>query len=210
MPGASFVESWKRLTADLGCDAAAAEAVGAELLERHLEAGRHYHRVEHIEAVLRHLDTLDAATPVTTFAAFFHDAIYDATAGDNEEQSARLAIERLTSLGIDAAAINDVAAIIRATAGHVLPPDPLPGMAAFLDADLAILGAELAVYRAYAVAIRQEYAHMSDDDFRDGRAQVLVHFAERDDLYFTGAGRALWDAQARENLRRELIELQAH
>lgn len=206
MSDANFVDHWKRLSADLGCEPAAAEAIGTELVDRHREPQRHYHSVEHIEAVLRHLTTLDAATPTTELAAFFHDAIYDPTAGDNEEQSALLARERLTSLDVDAVVIDSVVAIIRATAGHILPLDPQPGMAAFLDADLAILGAEPPVYQAYAHAIRREYGHMSDDDFRRGRQQVLTHFAERDELYFTDTGRQLWDARARKNLNIELIE----
>lgn len=201
-----FVASWKRLSRELDCDATAADQVGQELLERHREPQRHYHTVEHIEAVLRHLQTLDAATSVTELAAFFHDAIYDPTAADNEEQSALLAIERLATLGLGAAITNHVAAIIRATAGHQLPDDATSLMAAFLDADLAILGADFDVYQAYAHAIRAEYRHMSDDDFRRGREQVLMHFAEREQLYFTEAGRSLWDAPARKNLNIELIQ----
>jgi predicted metal-dependent HD superfamily phosphohydrolase len=219
MAGEGFVDAWKRLSAELGCEPTAAEVIGAEvigaevigaevigaeLLERHAEPQRHYHSVEHIEAVLRHLSALDAATPATELAAFFHDAIYDPTAPDNEERSALLAVEQLTVLGLDAALVAEVAAIIRATAGHLLPADASPAMAAFLDADLSILGADPAVYAAYAVAIRREYAHMSDEDFRNGRAQVLRHFAERDELYFTAAGQARWESAARENLRVEL------
>ena len=206
MSGADFIGTWTQLTDGLGCAADQAQAIGAELLERHREPQRHYHSVEHIEAVLRHLDTLRAATPVTQLAAFFHDAIYDPTAGDNEEQSAMLAIDRLSSLDIEPAVVSDVAAIIRATAGHQLPESPCPGMREFLDADLAILGAEFDLYQAYANAIRLEYGHMSDDDFRRGREQVLVHFHERPVLYFTEAGQGLWDERARKNLQIELIQ----
>ena len=207
MAGEGFVDAWKRLSAELGCEPSAAEAIGAELLERHTESQRHYHCAEHIEAVLRHLSALDAATPATELAAFFHDAVYDPTASDNEERSALLAVEQLTALGLEAGLVVEVAAIIRATAGHLLPADASSAMAAFLDADLSILGADSDVYAAYAVAIRREYAHMSDKDFRNGRAQVLRHFAERDELYFTPAGQARWEAAARENLRAELHQI---
>ncbi len=207
MPTRSFLEAWTQLTTDLGCDRAAAATLGNELVGRHREPQRHYHTVEHIEAVLRHLQTLEAATPATELAAFFHDAIYDPTATDNEAQSAVLATASLDALGIESALIEHSAAIIRATAGHVLPETPLPGMAAFLDADLAILGASIDAYQSYAIAIRREYGHMSDEEFRTGRARVLEHFAERDELYFTTAGRLRWDAPARENLSRELMQL---
>ena len=207
MSDSHFIDAWTRLSAALGCDQEAAASVGRELLERHREPQRHYHTVEHINAVLRHLATLEAATPATELAAFFHDAIYDPTAADNEEQSALLAAQQLTELGIATHLIEHTTAIIRATAGHLLPTDPLPGMASFLDADLSILGATSDVYKAYADAIRREYSHMAVDDFRRGREQVLVHFAERDELYFTDAGRELWDTSARENLRTELANL---
>ncbi len=207
MAGEQFVEAWKRLSVELGCEPTTAEAIGVELVERHAEAQRHYHCAEHIEAVLRHLSALDAATPATELAAFFHDVIYDPTAPDNEEQSALLAVEHLTTLGLRTELIAEVAAIIRATAGHLLPGGASPAMAAFLDADLSILGADPEVYASYAVAIRREYAHMSDDDFRNGRAQVLRHFADRDELYFTPAGQARWEAAARQNLRAELDQI---
>lgn len=202
-----FGEAWASVMVELGGESSAAETIGAELIERHREPQRHYHTVEHIEAVLQHLQTLDAATPVTMLAALFHDAIYDPTAADNEERSAVLAIDQLARLGIDHAIIDDVAAIIRATAGHQLPQNPVAGMAEFLDADLSILGADAETYQRYAGHIREEYRHMSDDDYRAGRAQVLEHFAERDDLYFTAPGLALWDEAARRNLRAELSKL---
>lgn len=207
MAGVQFIEAWKRLSAELALEPTTADAIGDELLGRHAETQRHYHCAEHIEAVLRHLAALDAATPATELAAFFHDAVYEPTASDNEEQSALLAVEQLTALGLDAALVAEVAAVIRATAGHVLPAGASPEMAAFLDADLSILGADPDTYAAYALAIRREYAHLSDGDFRRGRAQVLRHFADRAQLYFTPAGQARWEATARENLRSELHQI---
>lgn len=207
--GAAFAQHWNALAAGLGIAESATQSLLDDLVARHTEPHRRYHTVEHIEAVVSHLHALDAATPTTLLAAYFHDAIYDATRADNEALSAELAAEALGALGVAVvdAIVDDVAAIIIATAGHELPTDAPSGTPAFLDADLAILAARPEVYDAYAIAIRAEYAHMSDADFRSGRAAVLTHFAERDQLYFTEAGQARFDELARANLARELAAL---
>jgi len=201
----AFTEHWLTLAASLDIAPDSAQSILDDLLDRHREPHRSYHTVEHIEAVIEHLHALDAATPTTILAAYFHDAIYDATRPDNEARSADLAVEVLAAVGLSN--VNDVAAIIRATAGHQLPAGAPSDTAAFLDADLAILAAPPDVYDRYALAIRAEYSHMSDVDFREGRAAVLAHFAEREQLYFSAAGRARFDQAARSNLARELALL---
>ena len=50
---------------------------------------------------------------------------------------------------------------------------------------------------------------MPEDRFRAGRAAVLDGFFARDRLFFTEAGRARYEAAARENLARELAALRA-
>ena len=51
--------------------------------------------------------------------------------------------------------------------------------AILISIDLSILGAEPARYDAYAAAIRQEFIHVPEPDYRAGRAKVLGHFAAR-------------------------------
>ncbi len=77
----------------------------------------------------------------------------------------------------------------------------------FLDADLAILAAKTARYRRYTTGVRQEYSGVSDDDFRQGRAQVLQGLLERPSIFTTRLGRSSWEARARENIAAELKEL---
>jgi len=201
MAPVDFLDEWDRLAATLDLD----PAIGRDLERRHREPQRHYHSVEHVEAVIGHLDSLGARTPVTVLAAFFHDAIYDPTRADNEERSADLAAESLAgTLGVD-----DVVAIVRATSGHQLPHDAPAGCAAFLDADLAILGSEQATYDWYADAITAEYAHVPAPEFRQRRAMVMTGFLDRPRLYFTEAGRDRWETRARHNLVREIERLTA-
>lgn len=205
LPGSGFLVKWAELAAELSLDSEPAQDIGFDLAACHTEPHRHYHTMEHIEAVLRHLEDLNVSTPVARLAAFFHDAIYDPTRGDNETQSAELAAEVLHAVGRPEGA--EVAAIIRATAGHQLPDDGPRETAGFLDADLAILAARTDIYDTYAANVRAEYAHMSNADFFAGRQGVLEGFLDRDHLYFTTAGQARFESAARANLVRELKRL---
>ncbi len=181
------------------------------LLARHGEPQRSYHTAEHVEALLDALDSLlPEVGPTEVLAAMFHDAIYDPTSSTNEADSAALAVCELTPFGIDDAVVDAVRMLVDATAGH--DPRQVTGageavVGAFLDADLSILGSSADVYDAYARAIRIEYSHVSEADFRAGRAAILSTFLERDRLYFTDGAHELWDERARANLARELARL---
>ncbi len=203
--GPTFMTSWAELAAELELDAEPANDIGFDLAACHTEPHRHYHTMEHITAVLRHLVDLNASTPTARLAAFFHDAIYEPTRSDNEAQSAELAREVLTA--VDRPEADDVAAIVLATAKHELPEGAPRETAAFLDADLAILAARPAVYDAYTANVRAEYSHVAEADFRSGRKAILEGFLERDRLFFTTTGLAKFEVPARANLRREIATL---
>jgi predicted metal-dependent HD superfamily phosphohydrolase len=74
------------------------------------------------------------------------------------------------------------------------------------DADLAVLGAEPAVYQAYVVGVRAEYGHLDDATWRTGRSAVLGSFLERDVIYLTPAMRP-HEPRARANLAAERASL---
>jgi predicted metal-dependent HD superfamily phosphohydrolase len=62
-------------------------------------------------------------------------------------------------------------------------------------------------YDEYAVQIRKEYVHVSDEDFRVGRAKVLKSFLSKPVLFFTSHAREKLEQRARENVARELAAL---
>ena len=181
------------------------------LISRHREAHRHYHGVRHVTWVVRHVEELAVAEPVddiaaVVVAAFFHDAVYDPQASDNEVASARLADRELTVLGWDESRRGLVTAMVEATATHDAPAIDTD-TAVLLDADLAVLGSDPAGYQAYVAGVRSEYAHVSADAWRAGRTQVLRSFLERPALFATPTGRARWETRARANLAAELASL---
>jgi predicted metal-dependent HD superfamily phosphohydrolase len=194
-----LIGRWKALLSSLGTDPDAHFSLLDDLLTRHSEPQRHYHNLLHLSTLF----SLLPAKPHLEFAIWFHDAIYDPTRTDNEAKSAHLAEQSLKRLGIDPELIQAVVDIILATQSHQSND---PDTALFLDADLSILGADRKTYKAYAQAIRDEYAWVPEALFRERRAQVLQKFLSRQRIYQTPAF-AMLEQPARENLRHELQTL---
>jgi predicted metal-dependent HD superfamily phosphohydrolase len=189
-----------------GVDRAAAARVGHDLVERWAEPHRYYHTERHLDAMLSIVDAnakLAADLNAVRLAAWFHDAVYDPQAGDNEETSAALAVMALSTLGVDGSISDEVARLVRLTAGHDPDPDDRNGCL-LADADLAVLAAEEPVYDAYAAAVRREYSHVPDPLYRLGRTRVLEGLLALPALYRAVPARAEWTASAHANLRREL------
>ena len=178
------------------------------LVGRWSEPHRAYHSLSHLNAALGHVHEFDLDhndTTVVEWALWFHDAIYDATATDNEELSAVLVEEQLDHHLPDAMVL-EIARLVRLTAGHIVEPaDRIGGV--MIDIDLSILGAPADVYDAYTVGVRHEYSHRTDDEFREGRGTFLEAMIARDQIFNTPTGIQLWEIRARTNLVRELTAL---
>jgi predicted metal-dependent HD superfamily phosphohydrolase len=176
------------------------------------EPRRRYHTLAHIEDCLARLAAvtgLDARErQILEWAIWWHDAVYDPTRGDNEALSAELAARDLPALGADDAAIAEVVRLILLTKGHGVTPGDRLG-ALMVSIDLSILGADPGTYRAYAEAIRAEYAHVPEAAYRLGRARVLEYFAAEPLLFADPDFAARFDAQARRNLAAEIAALKA-
>lgn len=176
-----------------------------ELAAAYTVPGRHYHNLAHIEdclgalARVENLSALDRE--ILSEAIWWHDVVYDPTRSDNEELSARLAEQHARE-----DLRQEVGRLIRLTRTHDVQPDDRLG-AILISIDLSILGAEPARYDAYAAAIRQEFIHVPEADYRAGRARVLGQFAARPVIFPDAALAARYDRQARENLARELASL---
>jgi predicted metal-dependent HD superfamily phosphohydrolase len=139
-----------------------------------------------------------AASREVRLAAWFHDAVYDGSAGADEARSASLAAELLGDLP----EVDEVVRLVLLTSTH----DPGPGDAAgaaLCDADLAILGSVPGRYDVYVRDVRLDYDHVDDASWALGRAAVLDALLSLDPLYRTPTGAALWSEPARANLVRE-------
>ncbi|GAA3070666.1 hypothetical protein GCM10017562_42250 [Streptomyces roseofulvus] len=187
---------------------------GRDLLGRWAEPQRRYHTVTHLKAVLDRIDELTdqggegGELELVRLAAWFHDAVYRPDRSENEERSAHLAERALREAGLTEHEVAEVARLVRLTVTHDPAPGDLNGET-LCDADLAILATDTDTYRGYTAAVREEYALVPDDAFREGRAAVLRRLLDLPRLFRTPYGAAVWEEKARENLEAELAELTA-
>lgn len=202
-----LVRAWRALIAP-HTSSPAAEEVGRGLLASWSESHRRYHDLVHLRGVLEAVDELAALAvdpDAVRLAAWYHDAVYDGSP-DDEENSARRAETELASLGVAAELVAEVARLVRMTVEH----DPAPGdhnAEVLSDADLSALAVGAEDYRRNTAAIRSEYAHVSDEEFRAGRVRAIESLLVGPRLYRTAVAQDRWEDRARANLRAELATL---
>ena len=181
-----------------------------ELEAAYAEPHRRYHDRRHIEACLELLaaevDLTDAERQVLTYAIWWHDAVYDPTASDNELRSAAIAKRALADLDVNLHTRDEVARLILLTAGHEVEEGDRLGQV-LVSVDLAILGAEPDDYDAYVQDVRAEFSHVTMEQWRAGRSRVLQRFLDATAIYPDPNFELRFEALARRNLGRELASL---
>ena len=185
---------WNRLASVHGAPRETVDEVFADVVARYSEPHRHYHTLEHIQEVLAVVDELGGGHDVE-WAAWLHDVIYDVHAPDSEARSAGYAGDVLARLRVPDDQISEVQRLIELSAGHDVVAGDKNG-SVFVEADLAILASAPSRYDRYARDVRLEYAHLDDDAWRAGRADVVRSLLAR-----------VADERARSNLARELAAL---
>jgi predicted metal-dependent HD superfamily phosphohydrolase len=196
--------AWALLAGDSPTSRTEWAAVVAAWSEPH----RRYHDLAHLAAVLGLVGELagDADDPdAVRLAAWYHDIAYEPERTDNEEVSAGRARAGLRGLVPDAR-VDEVERLVLLTAGHDPAPDDANG-AVLCDADLAVLAGPPDAYPAYASAVREEYGHLSDEEFTAGRIAVLEHLLALPALYRTPEAARQWADRAAANLTAELTLL---
>lgn len=200
LPDAELIRLWHGALTAAGHETGDGLTAGRRLLDRWREPHRHYHDLEHLSEVLIALEVLCAPPGVPQLAAFFHDAVYRARPGTDEQHSAALAAQMLEPL-LPAAAVSAVTAAVLATRDHTASTleEQLLN-----DADLAILAAPAVRYTRYCAGVREEYRAYPDPEFTAGRRAVLTDLLNRPRLFTTDAAHQLWERRARANLSAEL------
>ncbi|WP_121964740.1 hypothetical protein [Myroides sp. N17-2] len=167
--------------------------------------GRHYHTLMHLENILEQLtaihDKIDNWNAML-FTLFYHDIVYDTLIGDNEEQSADVALKQMQRLGITEEICQIVIKQIIATKAHEIAEDSDTNY--FLDADLSILGQSFDLYTKYFKDVRKEYSIYLDDVYNPGRLKVLKHLISMDRIFKTAYFCDKFELQARDNIKREI------
>jgi predicted metal-dependent HD superfamily phosphohydrolase len=171
------------------------------LIAAYSEPQRHYHDVRHLSECCAHFDAQRAAAvrpAEIVLALFFHDAVYDPRAADNEARSADWARDALHQAGAADETARRVAELIMATRHDGRPADADARL--LVDIDLAILGAPPERFAEYEAQIRREYEWVPELLFRRKRREILEQFLARRPIYATAGLRALCEEQARVNL----------
>ena len=179
------------------------------MLGEYRREGRSYHTPRHLEECLEQFDTvrgLFRRPDEAEAAIWFHDAIYDPRADDNEERSADLADRLLGPAGVPTEDLAEIRRLILAT-GHRGARDPQDDAALVTDIDLTIFGSEPERFDDYERAIRREYGFATEAEFRRRRAQILESFLARPTIYATRAFADRYEERARANLGRSIAAL---
>jgi predicted metal-dependent HD superfamily phosphohydrolase len=193
-------DRWIKTWRNLGVDPAPVELL--ELLRASYSApDRHYHDLVHIADCLEKLDCSrgEAERPAEIeMAIFFHDAIYDTHASDNELKSAEWARAVLGEQCVDGEAAQRVFDLILGTAHS---PEPRNGDPSLLcDIDLSILGEAPERFDEYDRQIAAEYAWVPAEIYRQKRGEILAGFLARPRIYRTARFFERYEEPARRNL----------
>ncbi len=179
-----------------------------DLAARYSESHRAYHTLEHIEHCLREFQVIKylAMNPdAIEFALWYHDAIYDTKAKDNEEKSAKLAVGVARTASLPDAFKQSVANLILATKHSENPTDH--DVQILVDIDLSILGQPEKEFDEYEQNVRKEYEWVPEDAFIAGRSAILKSFLNRPSIYSTQFFRDKYEARARRHIARSLAKL---
>jgi predicted metal-dependent HD superfamily phosphohydrolase len=183
-----------------------------DLTDRYNEPWRVHHTLAHIEAMFADLDEfneseearfMDADT--VQMAIFYHDAIYDLEAKDNERKSAELfrSVAEWSNFPPD---FTERVAQAILTTEHIKLPVVFD-CRVLCDLDLAILGKQEVIFDEYELRVREEYGWISEDQFRAGRSAIMEGFLRRPFIYNTQFFRRKYGRQARLNLLRSIKRL---
>lgn len=182
------------------------------VVRRYQEPHRFYHTLAHLEALADHFDRHAAAfgddKPAIIAALFFHDIVYQGKPGEDEAQSAKMALTALNNLGLGHRIAQRAHDIIVMTAQHAAPKGDHAAQL-FLDMDMSILGSDPKTYERYCAHVRQEYSQYTDAQFYAGRAHFLTQTLQQGVHIFKTKEFADYNERAANNMRLELAHIQA-
>lgn len=204
-----LIEHWRGCFSPLGLSEPDGGAF-TDLMQRYSEPHRAYHTQQHLDECFSEFERArdsGQSRGAVGLALFFHDAIYDTHARDNEEKSAELARQTLATFGAGAALLGAITGLILVTRHAAMPETPDQQLV--VDIDLSILGAPETRFDEYERQIRQEYSWVDEAIFRAVRCKILREFLERPAIYSTSAFHDRLELKARDNLRRSIAALAA-
>ncbi|MCP3926463.1 MAG: hypothetical protein GY714_28210 [Desulfobacterales bacterium] len=175
------------------------------LIIKYSEKHRKYHNLNHIEYCLSHFGRVKHLLEnedLVEIAIWYHDIIYETSSKTNEEDSAILANDELTGLGLKDNYVDKVYEMIIATKHDVEISDK--DTKYLIDIDLSILGADKELFSEYEKNIRKEYKWVPFFMYKKKRFEVLNGFLDQKFIYNTDYFREKFELKARANLNSSL------
>jgi predicted metal-dependent HD superfamily phosphohydrolase len=188
-----------------GVLSANAATIYSELQAAYQQSHRHYHTLQHITECLQLFDEYQhlAEQPLAVkFALWFHDAVYQPQCFDNEQQSAKWALEVLQQGQVLETVQRQIYDLIMATA-HQQPPKTHDEKL-IVDVDLAILAALPARFAEYERQIRAEYDWVVEAVYQQKRKEILTQLYNNGDIYHLPELKNALEISAHANLQRVL------
>lgn len=222
MDGLSQIETelgkvfeWHLIAINNAIKLAKVKALWQDIAVRYNATQRAYHSLQHIQQLFSQFEQIKHQLHephIIALALYYHDVIYDPRRSDNELKSAEYMVEALRCYLSDEQCTT-IYTLIMMTATHELlewlDKDTISDAAYLLDMDLSILGTPWSEYEIYAQAVRQEYRHIANEDYRTGRITVLQKLLAHPVLYLTAYYHNQFEVQARDNIKREISLLHA-
>lgn len=198
---------WLNLTAVYTDDSNLINDYWNTLNSYYTSKNRHYHNFSHIHNMLRQAESIKSLIidyDALRFSIWYHDIIYKATKKDNELKSAEFAKKHLKRLSLEEKRVKNVCELIKSTQNHDIVITKTNDNAFLLDIDLSILGSDWTDYENYVRLIRKEYAIYPDFMYNKGRKKAMLHFLERERIFYSELYFNKYEQLARRNIEKEL------
>ena len=178
-----------------------------KIVTPYLDSDRYYHGIKHIGVMLADFKQVKhlCEDPIAVeFAIWLHDWYYKTQNPDhdNEAKSATFAKQLAGELQLSEAFAEKVEQLILATQHNYQVTEHDAQL--LVDLDLAVFGALPRVFDAYEIAVRNEWAWVSDDVFNPNRLIIMKKFAAQR-IFHTDYFYSNYEQQARMNLERSLV-----
>ena len=203
MEAQRFVALWNRRSRSTG---PGCMEIFQALNEKYDESHRVYHNGDHIRHCLAEFDSIHAgltqtARDIIELSIWFHDAIYEIAARDNEAQSAQWFVS-LAGDRLETDIVHAVKRCILYTTHQNMPADPCSLY--MVDVDLSGFGQDWAGFAADGRKIREENKHLDEEAFVGGQVEFMSRLLRRDRIFYTEYFHNRLENRGRRNIIRQL------
>jgi len=177
------------------------QAIHQQLIKAYQEPGRFYHTLDHIECCLGLFEDIkDIAHNADALALsiWFHDAIYEPGADDNEQRSADWFMDETKNMLEDSFRDTVYTHIMATLHGDAEITDHDSRL--MIDIDLSSFGMPWPIFLRDSERVRKELPHLTDTEFYPKQCAFSQGLLEKPRFFQSEYFFQHYEAQARQNL----------